>query len=80
MKFFKKLKQLFFHSHLSNLKVGDIILARRYHNDQERDNIEEGHRESPFIIIKKTLFKVYGLECSSILGNVYSPLLNKNYD
>lgn len=75
MKFLKKLKQLFFHSHLSKLKVGDIILARRYRNDEEKNNILEGHRESPFIIIKKTLFKVYALECSSILGNVFSPLL-----
>lgn len=75
MKFLKNLKQLFFHSHLSKLKVGDIILARRYHNDEEKNNILEGHRESPFIIIKKTLFKVYALECSSILGNVSSPLL-----
>lgn len=37
----------------SSLKVGDIVWARRYANEEEKNKIESGHLVSPFIIIKK---------------------------
>ena len=48
-----------------NLKVGDIILARRYQNEEEKAELGKNHQISPHIIIKKTLFKIYALQCTS---------------
>lgn len=49
----------------SSLNVGDIIWARRYTNEEEKNKLEPGHFESPFIIIKKTKQKLYGVLCTS---------------
>ena len=38
---------------LSFLNVGDIIWAKRYKNDEEKNKLGIGHQESPFVIIKK---------------------------
>ncbi len=65
VKIFDFFKSLFFNSELSFLKEKDIIIARRYNNEQEKMRIEEGHRVSPFIVIYKSWRKVYALECSS---------------
>ncbi len=48
-----------------NLKVGDIILARRYQNEEEKAELGKNHQISPYIIIKKNLFKIYALQCTS---------------
>ena len=50
---------------LGFLQVGDIIWAKRYKNEEERESIKAGHRESPYVIIKKTLTKIYALQCTS---------------
>lgn len=50
---------------LSFLSVGDIVWAKRYKNDDQKEKIEKGHQESPYVIIKKTKDKVYGLLCTS---------------
>ena len=62
---FKFLKKLLKKSRLNNLKIGDIILAKRYKNDIEKNQINEGHQNGPFIIIKKKRNKVYALYCTS---------------
>jgi len=35
------------------IKVGDIIWAKRYNNEEEKEFIPLGHREGPFIVLKK---------------------------
>lgn len=71
---------------LSFLNVGDIIWARRYQNLTEKNNIKIGHQESPYVIIKKTKDKVYGLQCTSNPHQeikwkmVYYPLGRLNYE
>lgn len=50
---------------LSFLSVGDIIWAKRYENEEEKNKIPIGHREGPYVIIKQTKNKTYGLQCTS---------------
>ena len=47
------------------LKVGDIIWSKRYSNLKEKNKYKIGHQESPHVIIKKTLTKIYVLTCTS---------------
>ena len=47
------------------LKVGDIVWARRYRNEKEKNKIDKGHREGPCVVIKKDSNKVYVLNCTS---------------
>ena len=71
---------------LSFLKVGDIIWARRYRTNEQKEKIEKGHQESPYIVIKKKSGNIYGLLCTSNPhGEVkwkmlYYPLGRLNYD
>ena len=37
----------------SQIQVGDIIRAKRYRNESEKDLILEGHREVPYIVLDK---------------------------
>ena len=57
----KKFNKLYF------LNVGDIVLCKRYNNTYEKEFIPEGHREGPYIIIKKTLTETYGIYLTSSL-------------
>lgn len=50
---------------LSFLNVGDIIWAKRYQNDEEKNKIKKGHQDSPYVVIKKSKGKVYALQCTS---------------
>lgn len=36
---------------LSTIKIGDIIWAKRYNTEQEKEAIPEGHQEGPYIIL-----------------------------
>lgn len=71
---------------LSFLNVGDIVWARRYSNDLEKEKIKKGHQESPYVIIKKTKDEVYALQCTSNPHEeikwkmAYYPLSKLNYD
>lgn len=71
---------------LSFLNVGDIIWAKRYKNDEEKNKLGIGHQESPFVIIKKNRKKVYGLQCTSNPHQevswkmLYYPLGRLNYE
>lgn len=71
---------------LSFLNVGDIIWAKRYKNDEEKEKIKKGHQESPYVIIKKTRGEVYALQCTSNPHQeikwkmVYYPLGRLNYN
>ena len=51
------------------LDVGDIIWAKRYQNEKEKEKIMEGHQEGPYVVIKKTFFNVYALFCTSKYNN-----------
>ncbi len=64
VEFFKKFIEVK-NNDLSFLKVGDIIWARRYKNDKEKQGIKYGHQESPYVIIKKEKNKVLALQCTS---------------
>jgi len=46
-------KQHEFINEYENLKVGDIIIAKRYNDDTKMEIIPEGHREGPYIVIEK---------------------------
>lgn len=70
---------LFFNSELGFLKEKDIIIARRYNNEQEKMRIEEGHRVSPFIVIYKSWRKVYALECSSSKSSKSNQILKLDF-
>ena len=50
---------------LSFLNVGDIVWAKRYKNDLEKENIKIGHRESPYVVIKNDGKNVFVLQCTS---------------
>lgn len=50
---------------INNLNIGDVILAKRYKTKKEKNKIKEGHREGPYIIIKKTKCRIYGIACTS---------------
>jgi len=71
---------------LSFLNVGDIIWARRYKTDEEKNKIKMGHQESPYVVIKKNRKKVYGLQCTSNPHQeikwkmIYYPLGRLNYE
>lgn len=56
-------------STFDGIKVGDIILARRYQTEEEMQNLPFGHREGPYIVIKKDGDKVL-----SIKGTGKNPL------
>ena len=49
----------------SNISVGDIIWAKRYSDETEKKNIKKGHEESPFVVIKKTKYRIYALMCTT---------------
>lgn len=79
---FNLLLNLFKKSRLKNLKIGDIILAKRYKNDIEKNQIEEGHQNGPFIVIKKKKNTIYALYCTgaNYEDNVNYILLPNNYN
>lgn len=66
IKFFEK----FIPNKLYFLNIGDIVLCRRYNNEEEKENIPVGHREGPYVIINKTLNKTYGIYCTSSLNEL----------
>lgn len=37
----------------NKIKVGDIVWAKRYQSEEEKETIPEGHREGPYIVLKK---------------------------
>lgn len=51
---------------LNNLVVGDIIWAKRYSNEEEKNDIPEGHRVGPFIVIAKTPNGIYASQGTSV--------------
>ena len=71
---------------LSFLNVGDIIWAKRYTSIEEEKELPKGHKESPFLIIKKKNKKVYGLMSTSNAhhelkwNKLYYPIGNVVYD
>ena len=78
MKLINFFKLLFFNSKLPFLNIGDIIWAKRYDTEEEMQKIEAGHRESPFIVIHKSINKIYALQCGSNLSSYNIPFLKYN--
>ena len=37
----------------SQIEIGDIIRAKRYKNETQKESIPEGHREGPYIVLNK---------------------------
>jgi len=50
---------------LLELKIGDVIWAKRYSNKRQREKIKANHREGPYIVIKKTDKRIYAIPCTS---------------
>ena len=50
---------------IDDLEIGDVVWARRYLNNKQKELIKANHREGPFIIIKKTPKRLYGIPCTS---------------
>ncbi len=50
---------------LQELKIGDVIWARRYSNKKQKEKIKKNHREGPYIVIKKTNKRIYAIPCTS---------------
>lgn len=55
-------KELSVSSVFDELEVGDVILAKRYQTEEEMKNIPSGHREGPYIVIKKLENKIVALK------------------
>lgn len=53
----------------NQIKVGDIIWAKRYQNEIEKESIPEGHREGPFIVLKKENGKLISIKGTSVVPN-----------
>lgn len=51
---------------LQDIIVGDIIWAKRYSTEEEKNNIPEGHREGPFIVIAKAKEGIYVSQGTSV--------------
>lgn len=39
---------------LQDINIGDIIWAKRYQDEAEKESIKEGHQEGPFIVLGRT--------------------------
>ena len=66
---------------LNKVKVGDIIIAKRYDNIIEKYKIKKGHRIGPFIVIYKKGKKLYALSCTSNNKNSNAYIkLNSTYN
>ena len=50
---------------LQELKIGDVVWAKRYSNKKQREKIKINHREGPYIVIKKTDKRIYAIPCTS---------------
>lgn len=70
----------------NTFNVGDIIWAKRYKTQSEKERIKVGHQSSPYVIIKKKAGKIYALQSTSNLHlevqwkMVYYPLGRLNYN
>ncbi len=53
-------------------KFGDIVIANRFENEQEKDNIPLGHRDGPFIVIGKAKGKILALYATGAIPTDYS--------
>ena len=54
MKFIKYLKKLILRKNVfKDINIGDLIWAKRYNTKDEMLEIEEGHREGPYLVISK---------------------------
>lgn len=51
----------------SQIVVGDIIWAKRYENQKEKELIPEGHREGPYIVLKKQDGKLICTQGTSVV-------------
>lgn len=60
---------------IKNFKIGDIIWAKRYTNNNEFLALEKGHTEGPFIIIKKKKNSILCLYCTSVTKHLNWPHL-----
>lgn len=70
----------------NTFNVGDIIWAKRYKTQSEKERIKVGHQSSPYVIIKKKAGKIYALQSTSNphlevqWKMVYYPLGKLNYN
>lgn len=51
----------------NQIEVGDIIWAKRYQNEIEKESIPEGHREGPFIVLKKENGNLISIKGTSVV-------------
>lgn len=63
--FFQKLVETS-NSKLSDIVEGDIIWARRYKNEKEKQAIPDGHREGPFIVLSNNGKELVCVMCTGV--------------
>lgn len=61
----------------NQIEVGDIIWAKRYQNEVEKKAFPEGHREGPFIVLKKQNGKLISIEGTSVVP--YKEYIDMNF-
>ncbi len=65
----EKIKNKIKNKKKKKIEVGDLVWAYRYKNEEEKNKIEESHREGPFLIIYKKWFTTYALYSTSSFKN-----------
>lgn len=61
------IKRIFFKKdRFERLNVADVIWAKRYKNRREEKQIPEGHKNGPYIVIRKRKNKLHCLKCTSV--------------
>lgn len=74
------------YEHLYNqIEVGNIIWAKRYNNEIDKEKIAEGHREGPYIVLNKEDGKLICTQGTSVMpykedDDVYFYLNNAEYN
>ena len=53
---------------INNVNFGDVILAKRYTSDKERENFERGHETGLFVVINKEGNDLICCYCTSVEG------------
>jgi len=69
---------------IETIEVGDIIWAKRYKNEKDMEKILEGHREGPYIVLKKDIENLICSQGTSVTQSeddyeVYFNLNNEGY-
>ncbi len=80
MKLLNYIKNIWIQNKHLPLSQNDIVWAKRYKNEKERQLLPKGHREGPYIIIRKTKRKIYALCCGGNKSANSNPLFKQKLE